>query len=98
MSAKITDLRERVLSAAVEIAQTDGYQWITRAAVADRAEVGVGSINTAFETMIDLKRAVMAHAVDNEILSLIAQGLADGSSIAKSAPADLKQRALAAIL
>lgn len=82
-----------ILEAAIAEAKEQGYQWITREAVAKRAGVSVGSVSNAYERMVFLKRAVLRAAIDREILEIVAQGLADGSEIARGAPSDLKQRA-----
>lgn len=87
----------RILEAAISLAKADGYQWITRQAVAHRARCSVGSVNNAFGRMIELKRAVMRAALERELIDIIAQGLADGSPIAATASADLKQKASAFI-
>lgn len=84
-----------ILDAAIEEAKAEGYQWITRDAIAHRAGVSVGSVNNAFGRMVELKRAVMRAAVERSIPEIVAQGLADGSAIAKDAPPDLKARAAA---
>lgn len=86
-----------ILEAAIELAKVEGYQWITRQMVADHAKVSVGSINNAYGQMIELKRAVMRAAVDRGIPEIVAQGLADGSSIARNAGPDLRERAAALI-
>ena len=48
--------------------------------------------------MIELRKAVMQLAVDEKQLELIAQGLALGDDIARSAPADVKAEALNTLL
>lgn len=95
MANILPDRDDRILKAAVELAKAIGYQWITRDQVAEAAEVGGGTINNAFGSMIGLKRAVLSYAVEHEIVELVAQGLADGHAIARAAPVDLKARAAA---
>lgn len=89
----LAERKDAILAAAVEEAKEQGYQWITRDAVAKRAGVGAGSVNVAFGTMRELKRAVLRLAVDTRIVEIVAQGLADAHPIAKDAPPDLKQEA-----
>lgn len=86
----------KILEAAIAEAY-NGWQWITRAAIADRAKVSLGSVNNAFGTMVDLKRAVMRAAVERRLVPIVAMGLAEGSPIAGAAPADLKEEAAAFI-
>lgn len=92
-----TDRDKKVLEAAIVEAREQGYQWITREAVAQRAGVSVGGVNNAFGTMVELKRAVMREAIQRPVLEIVAQGLAEGSPIAKDAPPDVKQQALASL-
>lgn len=89
--------RAKVLRKAMQLAQTEGWQWTTRAMIAQAAGVSVGAVSGAYGSMIELKREVMREAVRLEILPLIAQGLAEQSPIAQSAPASVKQRAIATL-
>ncbi len=91
----IEDRDSRILNAAMECAEADGYQWITREQVAAAAGVSVGTINTAYGTMRELKRAVLTAAVERRNLALIAQGLADRHSIVMEAPEALRREAAA---
>lgn len=95
MANILPDRDNRILTAAVELARGIGFQWITRDQVAEVAGVSVGTINNAYGSMRGLKRAVLQHAVDTEIVEIVAQGLADGHEIARGAGADLKARAAA---
>jgi AcrR family transcriptional regulator len=94
----IEDRDSRILDAAMECAEADGYQWITRGQVASAAGVSVGTINTAYGTMRELKRAVLTAAVERRNLALIAQGLADNHPIAAGAPSDVRRAAAAHLL
>jgi AcrR family transcriptional regulator len=86
-----------ILDTAIELAKVDGYQWITRQAIAEIAKISVGSVNNAYGTMVELKRAVMRAAVERGIVEIVAQGLAEGSSIARNAGPELRERAAALI-
>lgn len=88
----------RILAAALELAREDDYQFITRAAVAERAGVAEGTVNTAYGTMRDLKQAVLREAVSLEILPVIAKGLAYGSAITEGIDPELKRRAAASLV
>lgn len=94
----LEDRKRAILEAAISEAKEQGYQWITRDAVAKRAGVGAGSVNVAFGRMVELKRAVLREAVARRIVEIVAQGLADAHPIAKDAPSDLKQEAVALLL
>lgn len=83
---------ERIINAAVSLAKINGYQWITRDEVARVAGVGTGTINSAYGGMVELKRAVLRHAVENEIVEIIAQGLADKHPIVAGISDELRSR------
>ncbi len=87
-----------ILEAAISLAETEGYQWITRDQVAQAAAVGAGSVNVAFGTMRKLKQEVLRQAVHRRIPAIVAQGLADQHPIAKDAPSDLKEEAARLLL
>jgi AcrR family transcriptional regulator len=97
MSDKVETRNRAVLVAAVALSQEIGYANITRDAVAERAGVAAGSVNNAYGTVADLRDAVMAHAVENELLGIIGSGVANGHPAARAVPAELQQRALAAL-
>ena len=90
--------RDQILTAAVEMAMTEGYLKLTRDGVAERAGVAMGQVNHIFSTMTKLRRAVMRCAVKRELLPIIASGLAVGDTTAHNAPDRLKQQALSSLL
>lgn len=82
-----------ILEAAIEEALIDGYQWITRKAIAERVGCSDASVSNAFGGLRALKRRVMTEAVRRPIPKIVAQGLADGSDIARDAPPAVKEAA-----
>lgn len=86
--------REQILAAALHIASTTGFNSLTRDGVAEQAGVATGQVNHIFNTMNQLRRAVMRAAVHREIKPIIAQGLAAGDSEAHKAPEWLQRAAL----
>lgn len=86
-----------VLEAAIRVATREGWQWMTRALVADEAKLSRGSISNAFGGIINLKRAVARAAIQREILPILANVLAEKSPIAREIPDTLKERAAAHI-
>lgn len=95
MANVLKDRDQRILDAAVELAKHDGYQFLTRDGVAKEAGVAAGTVNSAYGTIRDLKRAVLREAVDKQILPIIAQGLADNHEFVRDIPSELKARAVA---
>lgn len=90
--------RDAVLAAAINLATRDGFAHITRDGVAKQAGVGAGTVNLYYGTVPQLKRDVMRFAVRNEVLSVIAQGIAARDPQAMKAPDELKRRALDSLM
>jgi AcrR family transcriptional regulator len=86
--------REEILSAASELANKIGYQNITRDAVASLVGISSGLIALYFNTMAQLKAAVMRRAIEKEILPIIAQGLSLGDIQTQEVAPDLKKRVI----
>ena len=87
-----------ILKVATRMALKNGFNSLTRDSVAAEAFVAMGSVNHHYGTMDGLRDEVMRNAVENEILEIVAQGVASGHPIAQSAPVELKQRALTTLL
>ena len=94
---KVRDRNQKVLEAAIGIARAGGYNKITRDGVAAAAGVSAGCVNLAYGTVAQLRDEVMRFACDHEDLVILAQGLAHGHEIARSAPPSLRNRALASL-
>lgn len=90
--------RDQILAAALTIATEQGYNALTRDGVANAAGVATGQVNHIFNTMAQLRRAVMRAAVHRELLPIVAQGLAQGDKDAHAAPDWLKRKALDSLI
>ncbi len=90
--------KEYILEVAYTMAQRDGFGTLTRDGVAAEAGVAMGSVNHHWVKMSALREAVMQRAVEEENLELIGQGMLLGDSVAKSAPLELRARALTTLL
>lgn len=88
-----TDRKRQLLGIAVEIARSKGYTKVTREAIADKGKVSPALISHYFGTTVQLKRDIMRAAVQQGIVEVVAQGLADRNPYALKAPDDLKQKA-----
>lgn len=86
-----------ILTAAVAVAEREGFGRMTRAAIADQAQCGDSTVSYFFSTMTQLRRDVMRHAVQNAVLKIVAEGLATGNTHAAKALPELKRRALATL-
>ena len=69
------DRSASILAAALVHAQAVGYQNVTHDAIAAVAGVSPTLVSHYFRTMVQLKRDIMRHAIKNEVLPVIAQGL-----------------------
>ncbi len=90
--------REKILEAAYQMAVRNGFNTLTRDSIAAEAEIAKGAINHHFGTVSVVRNEVMRIAIEREQLSIIAQGLATDDGIAKSAPLELRTRALTTLL
>ena len=90
--------RDAVLTAAIELAMRDGFSNITRDGVAKLAGVGAGTVNLYYGTVPQLKRDVMRAAIKQQLLPIIAQGIAARDPRALRAPAGLQRQALDSLL
>lgn len=87
----------QIVTAALKVAERDGFSKVMRDAVAREAGCSTSLIFNYFKTMPQLRRAVMRAAVASGNLKVIAQGLALKDPRAISAPPELKERALASL-
>lgn len=91
---KPKERRKQILDVAVQLAQEKGFESLTRAAIADKAQVTHALITHYYNTMPQLKRDVMRAAVRQEILEIIAYGLATSNPHAAKASPELRARAI----
>lgn len=87
----------QILEAAIRLAREVGYHNLTRDSIATEAAVSYGLVTHYFGTIRCLRLEVMAEAIARGIPEIVANGLATGDSLAKSAPSALKERAAALI-
>ena len=89
------DPKQKILDAAVEISRTKGYNRITRNEVAEQAGgIAGSSVHYHFKTMTKLRRDIMRAAVRNEVIEVVAQGLALRDPHALKAPLELRGQAV----
>lgn len=96
MSEQIENRTRTVLEAAMRLASAQGMAAVTRPRIADEAGVAVGTVSNAYGSMDALRDAVMATAVEREILPVVLYGVVNRHPAALAAPESLRQRALAA--
>lgn len=67
--------KEEILKAALSLAVEVGYQNIRRDAVAEKAKCATGTVNLHYNTLVQLKRAVMRRAIKDRNDVVIMQGI-----------------------
>lgn len=88
----------QILAAAVTLAKRSGFRKLTRDGIAKAAKVSTGLVSNYFGSMDNMRDEVMRVAVRDDILPIIAQGVAERNRIALKAPADVRRRAIAGLL
>lgn len=87
------DRKASILTAAVNLAELEGYDTLTLLRVARVAGVSRALVSHYYYCCDDLRNAVMEEAVSRKILGVIAEGLAHRHPVAIAAPVALKQTA-----
>ena len=87
------DRRPTILSAAITLARQDGYTRISRDSIAAAAGCSPGLVSHYFNTMVQLRRAIMGEALRVRCPILIAQGLVARDSRAMGADDELRRAA-----
>jgi len=85
--------RKQILHAAVKVAEKTGYLKVTRDEVARRANVSQGLIQYHFNSIDELRGEIIAEAVKEENVAVIAQGLGNVDAAALDASDVLKEKA-----
>lgn len=89
-----TDRKTKLLEAALAVAQRDGYDRMTRDAIAVKAGTSPALVSHSLGTMPQLRRTVMRAAVKQGVVAVIAQGLAVKDKHATGAPEALRKQAV----
>lgn len=84
---------DQIIAAALKLAKRVGFANITRDRIAKEAKVSTGLVSK-YGDMPKIRTAVMKMAIDEQALSVIAQGLASGDATAKRAPQALRLAAM----
>ena len=85
--------KQEIIAAALRLASKSGYMTITRNQIAGAAGVTGPAVQYHFETMAQLRRAIMRAAVKQEFLPVILQGLALKDAQAMKASVRVQQAA-----
>jgi len=91
---KPAERKADILDAAVKAAQRVGFMQVRQKDIADEAKCGFGTVSLYYNTMQQMRRAIMRAAIERKVLPIIAQGLAIRDTQAMKAPDALKKAAL----
>jgi AcrR family transcriptional regulator len=83
----------QLILAAINLAKRIGYAKLTRDAIALEAGVATGLVSYHLGAMPQIRSAVMRRAIKDQIVEIVAQGIAQGDDQAKKAPPELRSRA-----
>lgn len=92
-NAAESNIKDKILLKAVQLSGRNGYRNVTRQEIASGLGIAAGSVSYHFKDMRKLQAAVIQYAVDNSLLRLIAQGLAEKHPRALAAPLELRIQA-----
>lgn len=70
-------LKQTILQAALKLARTQGLRALKRREIAKAAECGNGTINYHFESMEELRGAVIEYAIEVECIEVLVQARAE---------------------
>lgn len=90
--------KKHILDIALVMAAKVGYHNLTRDGIANKANMSTGIITQRFGTIGKLKNLVLRTAIQQEILCIIAQGLANNDPQTQRLPKELKEKTLQSML
>lgn len=86
--------KDRILGAAMQLANLHGFTGVTRDGVAAKADCACGSVTYYFGNVKKLKTAMVTRAIEAGNLKVLGQALAARHPLALAAPEALRIRAL----
>ena len=89
--------KAELLKSAIRAAREIGYQRVNRAQIAEKAGCAPTLLNHYFDTMPQLRRAIMGEAIRIGDLDIIAQGIIAKDSRALKVSEEIKQKIRARI-
>lgn len=89
-------LKNTILQAAVRLAHKRSAYTLMRREIAHEAGAATGTVNYHWESVGNLRVAVIEHAIDNEVLGVLARVFGDPRVTRRLSPA-LKERVAAHI-
>lgn len=97
---KPADRKQAILEAALKATETHGFGAVRQKHIAEVAACSYGTVSLYFNTMPQMRRAIMRAAIKSNIVNIIAQGFGIGDPDAKKAcglSPELKAKVLAVL-
>lgn len=94
MSEHTKNVTVALLSAALKLAATKGYNRITRDEIAQAAGVSPALVSARLGTMDAMRRSVMRAAIRERVLPVVAQGIVARDKHALAADVELRRQAM----
>lgn len=94
MSEHTKNVTVALLSAALKLAATKGYNRITRDEIAQAAGVSPALVSARLGTMDAMRRSVMRAAIRERVLAVVAQGIVARDKHALAADVELRRQAM----
>ena len=95
---KPEERKAEILEAALRATRKCGFASVRIQDIAIEAGCGYGTVSLYFNTMLQMRRAVMRAAIKREDLAILAQGLGIRDATARKAPQDMKEKAVKTLL
>jgi len=86
--------KEQILNTAIDLSIENGYQQLTRRAIANRMQCASALINHYYQGIESLRRLVLSTAIEKEILPIIAQNFAVRGNETSELPQHLKDKVI----
>ena len=94
MTVKGAYMKDLILTHALKLCAAKGFRNVTRDNIAASAGVATGSVSYHLGDTRKLRAAIVAHAIEQKDLTVIAQAYADQHPLAVKADPDLVARAV----
>lgn len=91
----MTDMKEKILVAAVKVAEKKPLFLVTRGAIAKRAKVAPSLVSFYLGTMEDLRQSIVDRAIQTDNAAVVAGAMAAHHPGVKNVSGNLRKAALA---
>ena len=94
MTLKHNKRRTAILNAGLVAAKKHGYQNLTGARVAEKANISRGLVQFHFNSMYEFRKALVEYAIEREFIPVIAQAVGALDELTFDIPEELREQAL----